>query len=63
MRTHYDPVEDAFYVRFADAPVAESQAVAPGITLDFDASRRLVALEVLNARSTLAPGAVPGAVE
>jgi uncharacterized protein YuzE len=59
MKTHYDPETDALYVRLADAPVEDSEEVAPGIVLDFDAARRLVGFEVLNATANLAAGAVP----
>ena len=59
MRTRYDPPTDALYVRLAEAPVDGSEEVAPGIILDFDAEHRLVGFEVLNAKATLAAGAVP----
>ena len=58
MNTSYDPVTDALYVRFAKTPIEGSEEVAPGIILDFDAEHRLVAIEVLNARSKLTEGAV-----
>ena len=64
MKTHYDPDADALYVRFADAAVIDSEEVAPGLVLDFDADRRIVGLEVLNARRHLAEGAdLPSAAE
>ncbi len=59
MKTHYDPVTDALYVRLADVPVDGSEEVAPGIVLDFDADHRLVGLEILNATANLAAGAIP----
>lgn len=50
--------------RFADAPIVESEAVAPGIVLDFDSDGRIAALEVLDARRELAVGAeLPTAAE
>ena len=57
MKVHYDPETDALYVRFAAAAVVESEEVAPGIVLDFDASGRLVAMEVPDTRQHLAAGA------
>jgi uncharacterized protein YuzE len=63
MKPHYEPSIDAFYVRFAETPIEESEEVAPGIVLDFDAEHRLVAIEILNARSNLAAGALLSAAE
>jgi len=64
MKTIYDAEADALYVRFADSPVAESEEVADGVVLDFDAEGRIVAFEVLDARKHLAAGAkLPTAAE
>ncbi|HEY0418949.1 MAG TPA: DUF2283 domain-containing protein [Acetobacteraceae bacterium] len=63
MKTHYDAVADAFYVRFADAPIEDSEEIAPGVIFDFDADHRLVAIELLDARAKLASGALPAAAE
>ena len=64
MKTIYDPKADALYVRFADTQVAESEEVAEGVVLDFDADGRIVAIEVLDARRHLTPGAkLPAAAE
>ena len=64
MKTSYDPDADALYLRFADAMIVESEEVAPGIILDFDAERRIVAVEVLDTRRHLAEGAeLPTAAE
>ncbi len=56
MKASYDPDSDALYVRLADASVESSEEVRPGIVLDFDASGRLVAIEVLDAKVHLASG-------
>lgn len=56
MKTSYDPETDALYVRLADASIESSEEVRPGIVLDFDASGRLVAIEVLDAKVHLASG-------
>jgi uncharacterized protein YuzE len=63
MKTEYDAAIDALYVRFADTLIEGSEEVAPGIIFDFDAQHRLVAIEVLNARSKLTEGAVPEAAQ
>ena len=64
MKTIYDPEADALYVRFADLPVVESEEVADGVVLDFDAEGRIVAFEFLEARKHLTAGAkLPTAAE
>jgi uncharacterized protein YuzE len=50
---HYDRSTDAAYLRFSVEPVVESEEVAPGVVLDFDARGRLVAMEVLEAAKRL----------
>ena len=57
MKTTYDPEADALYVRFADASVVESEEVADGVVLDFDAEGRIVAIEVLDASKHVSAGA------
>lgn len=57
MKSKYDPISDALYVRFAEAAVAGSEEVRPGVVLDFDADGRIVAIEVLDASRHLATGA------
>jgi uncharacterized protein YuzE len=49
MKTRYDPEADAFYVRFSDAHIAESEEVSDGVVIDFDAEGRIVAIEVFSA--------------
>lgn len=64
MKTRYDADADALYLRFADATVVDSEEVAPGIVLDFDAEGRIVAVEVLDAKRHLTEGAeLPTAAE
>ena len=64
MKTIYDAESDALYVRFADAAIIESEEVAEGVVLDFDAEGRIVAIEVLDASKHLAAGAqLPTAAE
>ncbi|WP_293799537.1 DUF2283 domain-containing protein [uncultured Bosea sp.] len=57
MKTHYDTEIDALYLRFADAPVSDSEEVRPGIIFDYDADGRIVAVEILDATEHLASGA------
>jgi uncharacterized protein YuzE len=64
MKTIYDPKADALYVRFADASVIESEEVADGVVLDFDANGKIVAIELLDASKHVAAGATfPSAAE
>ena len=57
MKTIYDPEADALYVRFADASIVESEEVADGVVLDFDANGRIVAIEFLDASKHVSEGA------
>ena len=57
MRSLYDPTTDAFYLRFADAPIFDSEEVADGVVLDFDAEGRIVAIELLDASKHVTAGA------
>jgi uncharacterized protein YuzE len=41
------------YIRLDETPVSESQEVAPGLVLDFDANDRVVGIEVLDVRKRL----------
>jgi uncharacterized protein YuzE len=56
MKSHYDVETDALYLRFAEAPVSESEEVRPGIVFDFDADGRIVAVEILDATEHLSRG-------
>ena len=62
---NYDPEADAISVRFAppDARYAESEEVAPGVVLDFDAQGRVIGVELLYVRDLLAAGRALAAVE
>jgi uncharacterized protein YuzE len=49
IRTSYDPVADALAVHFGPAGAClESEEVAPGIILDFDAQGNVIGVEVLD---------------
>jgi uncharacterized protein YuzE len=61
MKMTYDPEADAAYVGLIEGPVvAESEEVAPGVVLDFDAEGHVLGIEVLQASKTLAPGVLTG---
>jgi uncharacterized protein YuzE len=55
VQLHYDKVTDAAYVRFSAQAVVESEEVAPGVVLDYDADGKMVGMEVLDARAHLPP--------
>ena len=55
-QTSYDEQADAAYLTLSDGPVAETEEVADGIHIDYDASNRPVGIEVLSVRRRLAGG-------
>jgi uncharacterized protein YuzE len=58
---HYDKATDAAYLRFSEQTVVDSEEVAPGVVLDYDADGRMVGMEVLDASSRLPPDALAAA--
>ncbi len=50
MRIRYDEKVDALYLRLDDSKVVESEEVQPGIVIDFNAKKRVVGIEVLQAK-------------
>ena len=46
MRLRYYPETDSLYIDLAERPAADSQEVAPGVVLDFDAAGKLVGLDI-----------------
>jgi uncharacterized protein YuzE len=46
MKFHYYPETDSLYIGLLDRPSVDSQEVANGIVLDFDAEGRLVGLDI-----------------
>lgn len=48
MRVQYDPSADAMYIRLAEGIVADSDEVREGVVLDYDASGKVLGIEVLN---------------
>jgi len=55
MKVEYDTTRDLLYVWFAVAgsKAARTEAITPGVHVDFDRDGRLVGIEVLDARATL----------
>lgn len=60
VRLHH-AASNAAYVRFSGEAVVESEEVAPGIVLDYDAQGRMVGMEVLRAREHLPADALVAA--
>lgn len=58
MESLYDPEADAFYLRFADSRIVESEKIIDGVVFDLDAHGRIVAIEFLDVSERLAKGAV-----
>jgi uncharacterized protein YuzE len=48
MKIEYDPKADAMYIRLLAGTVAESDEVRPGVVFDFDASGRVLGIEMLD---------------
>jgi uncharacterized protein YuzE len=51
MRIEYDPERDLLYISFveAEAKVAETITITPGVHADFDRSKRLIGIEIIDA--------------
>jgi uncharacterized protein YuzE len=58
MRITYDQEADVAYIKLIEGPVTESEEVAPGVVLDFDAQGRVLGIEFVPASKILAPGAL-----
>jgi uncharacterized protein YuzE len=48
MKLTVDPEADALYLRLNDAAIADSEQVASGVILDYDAQDNVVGVEMLN---------------
>lgn len=48
MKLHIDEEADALHLQLVDAPVVESEEVAPGVIVDYDATDQVVGIEVLH---------------
>lgn len=57
IRSHtFDPEADAAYCYLKDGPIAETEEVAEGIIVDWDAERRPVGVEILHVAKRLEGG-------
>ena len=48
MRIEFDPEADALYVRFREERPVDNVDIEDGVTVDFDAQRHLIGIEILN---------------
>jgi uncharacterized protein YuzE len=46
MKLHYDAATDSLYIDLADRPSVDSDEVADGVVLDFDANGHLVGIDI-----------------
>ncbi len=53
MRIHYDLDSDSLYIRLSTKINTESEEVAPGVVLDFDANNQVVGIEIDKASSVV----------
>jgi len=49
VRLNYDPATDSLYIHLVEGPSADSDEVAPGVVLDYDAAGALVGIDIQNA--------------
>lgn len=47
MKLHIDEEADALHLQLVDTPVVDSEEVAPGVIVDYDASNQVVGIEIL----------------
>ena len=47
MKMSIDEEADALHLQLVDVPVVESEEVAPGVIVDYDASEQVVGIEIL----------------
>ncbi len=50
MRIKIDLESDALYFRISEEPIEESEEVNSGLIVDYDASGRVVGIEILNVK-------------
>ncbi|KCZ70979.1 uncharacterized conserved small protein [Candidatus Methanoperedens nitroreducens] len=50
MRIKVDLESNALYFRISDDPIEESEEVSKGLIVDYDASGRVVGIEILNVK-------------
>ena len=55
MQIEHDPEADALYIRFRKAKPANNVDIADGLTVDVDARKRLIGIEILDVSHRLPP--------
>lgn len=53
MKIEYDPEADALYIQVREADVGDNIDIEDGVTVDVDADRHIVGLEILDASKRL----------
>ena len=48
MKIEYDPEADAAYISIARGKVAETREISEGLNVDYDASGRVLGIEILS---------------
>ncbi|MFA6006359.1 MAG: DUF2283 domain-containing protein [Candidatus Paceibacterota bacterium] len=56
MKFNYDKKEDILVIRFNEKKCAESDEVQPGVIFDYDSAGKIIAIEMLDARSRFPMG-------
>ena len=51
MKVNYFPDTDSLYIDLSEQPSVESREISEGVVLDYDASGRLVGIDIDNASS------------
>jgi uncharacterized protein YuzE len=46
MKLHYYPETDALYIEFVERPSAETDEVADGVRIDYDAEGNIVGIDI-----------------
>ena len=49
MKLNYDPATDSLYIHLTESPSVDSDEVADGVVLDYDAAGALVGIDVQHA--------------
>jgi uncharacterized protein YuzE len=53
MKINYHPETDSLYIDLSERPSADSRQVSEGVVLDYDASGRLVGIDIDNASNKI----------
>jgi uncharacterized protein YuzE len=48
MKVHYDPTEDAMYIRLTESPYFESEEIQDGVLIDRDQNGDITGIELLD---------------